>query len=92
MIKLLLSLSAVLSGFMILIPQVRSAGAPFVFKSEIFDDAEISLQKWVFDMINVQPVWEQGIFGKGIRVRINDAGVDSQHEEFQGRFDVDASC
>jgi hypothetical protein len=43
-------------------------------------------------MINVVPVWEQSFFGSGVRVRINDNGVDSTHSEFQGRFDSDASC
>ncbi|KAL3942749.1 MAG: hypothetical protein SGBAC_003124 [Bacillariaceae sp.] len=43
-------------------------------------------------MINVAPVWEQGIFGNGVRVRVNDYGIDINHEEFQGRFDADASC
>ena len=43
-------------------------------------------------MINVAPVWEQGIFGNGVRVRINDYGIDTEHEEFRGRFDEAASC
>ena len=43
-------------------------------------------------MINVEPVWKEGIFGKGVRVRINDDGVDSNHDEFGDRFDVGASC
>ena len=43
-------------------------------------------------MINIGPVWEAGFFGKGVRVRVNDDGVDSEHEEFRDRFDVDASC
>ena len=33
-----------------------------------FDDPEYEHQRWVFDMINVAPVWEQNIFGRGIRV------------------------
>ncbi|CAJ1962979.1 unnamed protein product [Cylindrotheca closterium] len=72
--------------------QVNGAGAPFALKNDVFNDPEIGVQRWVFDMINVWPVWEQGIFGTGVRVRINDEGVDSQHEEFEGRFDADASC
>ncbi|CAJ1951664.1 unnamed protein product [Cylindrotheca closterium] len=43
-------------------------------------------------MININPVWEQGIFGSGIRIRINDQGIDTSHNEFNGRFDKDASC
>ena len=58
----------------------------------IFNDEDYLDQKWVFDMINIYPVWEAGFFGKGVRVRVNDDGVDSEHEEFRDRFDVDASC
>ena len=58
----------------------------------IFNDEDYLDQKWVFDMINIYPAWEAGFFGKGVRVRVNDAGVDSEHEEFRDRFDVDASC
>ena len=32
-------------------------------------------QSWVYDMINVQPVWNQGFSGKGVTVMINDNGV-----------------
>ena len=84
-------LLALFCGMMIP-PQAHGAGAPFALKHDVFNDPEMGVQRWVFDMINVWPVWEQGIFGTGIRVRINDEGVDSQHEEFEGRFDADASC
>lgn len=43
-------------------------------------------------MINVAPVWNQGITGAGISIRINDEGVDFNHTEFVGKFDFDASC
>lgn len=43
-------------------------------------------------MINVLPVWKQGIQGAGVRVRINDNGIDSSHVEFAGRFDSASSC
>jgi len=43
-------------------------------------------------MINLYPVWEQGIFGNGIRIRVNDQGIDTSHDEFAGRFDKAASC
>jgi Subtilase family len=33
-----------------------------------------------------------GIFGNGIRVRVNDNGMDADHEEFAGRLDVASSC
>jgi len=57
-----------------------------------FDDPLYSAQRWVFDMINVQDVWERGYRGTGIRVRINDNGVESSHPEFDDRFDVAGSC
>jgi subtilisin family serine protease len=43
-------------------------------------------------MINVVPVWKQGITGTGVRVRVNDNGVDSSHVELTGRFDTAGSC
>jgi hypothetical protein len=58
----------------------------------INSDPLFSVQSWVFDLINVEPVWEQGYRGNGIRVRVNDDGVDANHPEFAGRFDVSGSC
>ncbi|KAL3929269.1 MAG: hypothetical protein SGBAC_012287 [Bacillariaceae sp.] len=81
-----------MSWMMFLPQQANGAGAPFSFENNVFSDPEMGVQRWVFDMINVWPVWEQGIFGAGVRVRINDQGVDSHHDEFKGRFDEDASC
>jgi hypothetical protein len=43
-------------------------------------------------MINLLPVWSEGIFGQGVRVRINDDGVDQDNVHFRSRFDVSASC
>ena len=43
-------------------------------------------------MINVVPVWEKGYFGNGVRVRVNDHGIESNHPEFEGRIDFNASC
>lgn len=50
--------------------------------------------KWMFDMIEVQEVWETyELTGKGVRVRINDDGVFIENKEFEGRFDdVENSC
>jgi len=56
-----------------------------------FNDPDV-VQDWIYKMINLYPVWEKGIFGKGIRVRVNDEGVDYLHDEFEGRFDLDGSC
>jgi len=57
-----------------------------------FNDVEYENQRWVFEMINIGPVWSKGIFGKGIRVRVNDAGIDENNIEFQNRYDKDSSC
>jgi hypothetical protein len=57
-----------------------------------FSDPLYSSQEWVFEMIKVREVWEKGYTGKGIRVRVNDEGIESTHPEFEGRIDVDASC
>jgi hypothetical protein len=43
-------------------------------------------------MVNILPVWEQGILGTGVRVRINDDGVSHEHSEFKGRFSESDSC
>jgi hypothetical protein len=62
------------------------------FNSNFFQDPLYDWQAWVFDMIHVLPVWQQGIFGSSIRVRVNDNGVDASHDEFGARFDEFASC
>lgn len=46
----------------------------------------------MFEQINVLPVWQQDIFGTGVRVRINDDGIDGSVTELMGRLDLDASC
>jgi len=69
---------------------IRSVAAADTAAS-FFNDPDV-VQDWIFQMINIYPVWERGIFGKGIRIRVNDEGVDYRHEEFQGRFDTDSSC
>lgn len=43
-------------------------------------------------MINVPAVWAHGIFGSGVRVRVNDDGVDTTNLHWQGRFDAAVSC
>ena len=64
----------------------------FNFNSNFFQDPLYDDQSWVFDMIHVLPVWQQGIVGSSVRVRINDNGVDASHDEFGARFDEGASC
>ena len=48
--------------------------------------------QWIYDLINILPVWQSNITGQGIRVRVNDDGVDITHPEFEGRYDASASC
>ena len=57
-----------------------------------FSDPLVEATDWVYDLINIQPVWAQGIRGNGIGIRINDNGVDANHPDFDGRFDVASSC
>jgi Subtilase family len=49
--------------------------------------------EWSYNLLNVQPAWQEGVTGAGVRVRVNDPdGVDLQNPEFAGRVDLDASC
>jgi len=65
-----------------------TASTSYVFNDPLYDS-----MRWLYDMINVAPVWEEGIRGKGVRVRVNDiGGVDGVHVEFANRFDFAHSC
>ena len=57
-----------------------------------FDDPLYSSQSWVFDLVNVKKAWDLGYSGNGVRVRINDDGVDPEHDEYKDRFEVQDSC
>ncbi|CAB9505443.1 Furin-like protease 1, isoform 1 [Seminavis robusta] len=41
---------------------------------------------WSYSLINVEPVWRDGLTGSGIHVRINNLEIDSQNAEFASRF------
>ena len=58
----------------------------------VFNDLMYTEQSWVYDIIDVQPVWRRGITGKGVHIRINDLGVDGHHPELSARFDKEGSC
>lgn len=73
-------------------PYLSGAGATCTDANDIFSDPLYPATKWIYDMINIEEVWEQGIYGTGVRVRVNDNGVNPNHEEFADRFDLDASC
>jgi len=48
---------------------------------------------WLYEMINVKNVWENLKYtGKGVKIRINDDGVDVDNTDFEGRFDQANSC
>jgi subtilisin family serine protease len=51
-----------------------------------------SNQQWALDMIKVPDVWSQGIFGRGVRVRVNDDGVEEANPHWKDRFDIGGSC
>jgi hypothetical protein len=46
-----------------------------------FSDPLYRTNEWVFDMINVRPVWEKGYFGASVRIRVNDGGFQVDHLE-----------
>lgn len=58
----------------------------------LFSDPLYDAQKWVFDILNVLPAWEQGYTGEGILIQAADSGTDLNHTEFAGRVDWNASC
>ena len=66
----------------------------------VFSDPLYDAMAWAYDLINVAPVWNRGILGQGVRIRVNDNGVDNLHPEFANtnttptttKFDIAASC
>lgn len=63
-----------------------------VYDDNIFTDPLYDGMKWAYNLVNVEPVWEMGLTGAGVHVRVNDDGVDSMHPEFAGRYDLEMSC
>jgi subtilisin family serine protease len=58
----------------------------------VFNDPFYTEQSWVYDLIDVEPVWRRGITGEGVHIRINDDGVNGNHPELSARFDKEGSC
>jgi hypothetical protein len=58
----------------------------------VFNDLLYTEQSWVYDLIDVESVWRQGITGAGVHIRINDNGVNGDHPELSARFDKEGSC
>ena len=63
-----------------------------VHDDNVYTDPLYDSWKEIFKLVGVEEVWKMGYTGKGVHVRINDDGVDANHPEFQGRFDVENSC
>ena len=58
----------------------------------VFNDPLYDAMTWSYDLIHVAPVWKRNILGQGIRIRMNDNGIDNQHPEFVNHFDIAGSC
>lgn len=70
--------------------QTESCSTP---EDAVFSDPLLESMTWLYDMIHIEPVWQEGLLGKGIHVRVNDVGgVEGEHAEFDDRFDVQNSC
>ena len=70
------------------VASTSNSGTKNIFSDPLFDS-----MAWLYDMIHVTSVWESGITGAGVRIRVNDVGgVDVAHVEFDDRFDREASC
>jgi len=61
-------------------------------EDNVYSDSYYTAMQWVYDLIRVEPVWQEGITGRGVHIRINDNGVDSFHPEFIANFQYDTSC
>jgi len=57
-----------------------------------FSDPLYNAMEWSFNILNVQPVWDQGLTGEGIHIQVVDSGVEANHSEFASKFDANASC
>lgn len=62
------------------------------FSVNVFEDPLYDAMAWSYKMINIEAVWEGRFTGRGVHIRINDDGVDANHTEFAGRFDIEHSC
>jgi hypothetical protein len=60
---------------------------------QVYSDPLYSAQQWAYQLLNVEPVWQQGILGQGVMIRVNDPdGFDISHPELVDRFNATASC
>ena len=42
-----------------------------------------SAQSWVYELVNVQPVWAQGLTGAGVQIVVNDGGVNPEIKDIE---------
>jgi hypothetical protein len=66
--------------------------------SPIGDDPMYGAQSWVYDLINVRPVWAENYTGDGVQVVVIDDGIDLTLPDFgpfsegSPKFDEAGSC
>jgi subtilisin family serine protease len=46
---------------------------------------------WYLDLMNVEAAWASGVTGAGVRIRVNDDGVDASHPDL-AKVSVADSC
>jgi hypothetical protein len=54
-------------------------------------DPASKYEQWYLSQINVSGVWKMGINGSGVRIRINDVGVDYSHVDLKDKFSMEYS-
>ena len=56
------------------------------------NDPAYEAQRWVYQLIDVEPVWADGLAGVGVQIVVNDDGLDLTSAEFADAFDAAGSC
>ena len=75
------------------LPTIGNDGAVEISDMIYNNDPLASANDWAYEMIHIKDVWNKGYKGTGVRIRINDAGVDvSNNPDFENRFDLENSC
>lgn len=50
------------------------------------DERVVACLEHTLEAARVQPLWEEGLTGKGVRLAILDTGIDRGHPDFEGRI------
>ena len=95
-----LSPSQLLPGDALLCPTAASwaRSCTGIATGPIGNDPMYGAQSWVYDLINVGPVWSMGYTGQGVQIAINDDGIDLTLPDFgplpggAAKFDAEGSC